>query len=36
MVQVFGGSGDRRLQVLFIKCGVKIQGCMYMGHGKIP
>ena len=35
-VQVLEGSGDRRLQGLFIKCGVKIPGCIYRGHGKIP
>ena len=35
-VQVLEGSGDRRLQGLFIKCGLKIPGCMCSGHGKIP
>ena len=31
-VQVLEGSGDKRLQGLFIKCGVKIPGCMCRGH----
>ena len=31
-----GWGMDGRFQGLFIKCGVKIPGLMYMVHGEIP
>ena len=30
------GGGDGTFQCLFIKCGVKIFGLIFRGHGEIP